>query len=191
MNGLNSDSSKSTIFATAFPAPGMEPQWEQAIGELIRASSTFPGYQGSIVLRPDSPEQPHYRVITRFDTTANMRRWYDSDQRREKISHLEPLQRQPAEIQHLTGFETWFTPPADSLTATAPPKCKMFVIVWFAVYATVLPVIAILKPWTTSLPSLLASALLAAITVAMMTWIVLPFLTWLFKAWLYPHRQEQ
>lgn len=187
----NHADSKATIFATAFPAPGKEPQWEQAIGELIRASSTFPGYQGSIFLRPDSPEQPYYRVITKFDTTENMHHWYDSQQRQEKVSRLEPFQRQPAEIQHLTGFETWFTPPADSPTATAPPKHKMFVIVWLAVYATVLPVIAILKPWTTTLPKLLASALLAAITVAMMTWIVVPFLTWLFEAWLYPSHQEQ
>lgn len=182
--------SKATIFATAFPAPGKEPQWEQAIGELIRASSSFPGYQGSIFLRPDSSEQPHYRVITKFDTTQNMRRWYDSQQRQEMVSQLEPFQQQPAEIQHLTGFETWFTPPAGSLTST-PPKYKMFVLVWLAVYATVLPVIAILKPWTTTLPKLVASALLAAITVAMMTWLVLPFLTWLFKDWLYPSRQEQ
>lgn len=191
MSGLNSDSSKATIFATAFPAPGKEPQWEQAIGELIRASSTFPGYQGSIFLRPDSPERPHYRVITKFDTTENLRRWYDSEERQEKVSRLEPLQRQPAEIQHLTGFETWFTPPADSLAISTPPKYKMFVIVWLAVYVTVLPAIAILKPWTTELPQFFASALLAAITVAMMTWFVLPFLTWLFNAWLYPRRQEQ
>tara|TARA_R110002072_G_scaffold284006_1_gene447790 strand:- start:11286 stop:11870 length:585 start_codon:yes stop_codon:yes gene_type:complete len=188
---LKPANSKATIFATAFPAAGKERQWEQAIGDLIRASSACPGYLGSIVLRPDSPEQPHYRVITRFDTTENMRRWYESDERQEKVSHLEPLQRQPAEIQHLTGFETWFTPPADRLTTAAPPKYKMFVIVWLAVYTTVLPVITALKPWTTFLPNLLASAVLSAITVSMMTWIVLPFLTWLFKAWLYPSPLEK
>ena len=182
---------KATIFATAFPAPGKERQWEQAIGDLIRTSSTFPGHQGSIVLQPESPDQPHYRVITKFDTPENMRRWYESDERREKVSHLEPLQRLPAQIQHLTGFETWFIPPGEDVTITQPPpKYKMFIIVWLAVYATVLPLIAILKPWTTSLPSPLASALLAAVTVAMMTWIVVPFLTWFAKGWLYPNQNR-
>ena len=174
-----------TIFATAFPAPGKERQWEQAIGDLIRTSMSFPGHQGSMVLRPDSADQPHYRVITRFDTTENMQRWYNSEERRERVSHLEPFQQQPAEIQHLTGFETWFTPPAANSFNATPPKYKMAIVVWIAVYLTVLPLIATLRPLFDSLPPLVASAILAAISVASMTWIVLPALTWLFRGWLY------
>lgn len=52
-------------------------QWEQAIGDLIRTSMTFPGHQGSIVLKPESADRPHYRIITRFDTTENMQRRFD------------------------------------------------------------------------------------------------------------------
>lgn len=174
------------IFATAFPAPGKERQWEQAIGDLIRTSMTFPGHQGSIVLKPESADQPHYRVITRFDTMENMQRWYGSAQRREKVSHLEPLQMQPAEIKHLTGLETWFTPTEVLGSVATPPKYKMAIVVWIAVYLTVLPLIATLKPWFGSLPPLVASAILAAISVASMTWIILPALTWCFRGWLYP-----
>ncbi len=182
----NDQASRATIFATAFPAPGKERQWEQAIGDLIRTSMSFPGHQGSIVLKPQSADQPHYRVITRFDNVDNMRRWYDSAERREKVSHLEPLQQQPAEIQHLTGFETWFTPPNAIGSDATPPKYKMAIVVWIAVYAAVLPLIATLKPMTVNLPPLVAGAILAAISVAMMTWMVLPALTWVFRGWLYP-----
>ena len=95
-------SSHATIFATAFPAPGKEREWEQAIGELLRTSMSFPGHQGSMVLKPESEDQPHYRVITRFDTLDNMRRWYESDERREKVSHLEPFE------QHVSArFDNW------------------------------------------------------------------------------------
>lgn len=182
-------SSHATIFATAFPAAGKERQWEQAIGELIHTSMSFPGHQGSIVLKPESADEPHYRVITRFDTLENMRRWYESDERHEKVSHLEPFEQQPAEIQRLTGFETWFTPPdAAAPLVRTPPKYKMAVVIWIAVYVTVLPLIAVLKPLTASLPPLVASAILAAISVASMTWVVLPSLTWLFRSWLYPKR---
>ncbi|MCO8120976.1 antibiotic biosynthesis monooxygenase [Stieleria sp. TO1_6] len=188
----NGHRSKATIFATAFPAAGKERQWEQAIGDLIRTASTFPGHQGSIFLRPESSDQTHYRVITKFDTVENMQRWYNSDERQEKVSQLEPFQQQPAEIQHLTGFEPWFTPPGDApALVAAPPKYKMFVVVWIAVYATVLPLIGVLKPMTVSLPKLASSALLAAITVAMMTWIVMPLLTWLLSSWLYPSNQPR
>jgi len=182
----NDQASRATIFATAFPAVGKEQQWEQAIGDLIRTSMSFAGHQGSIVLKPESENQKHYRVITRFDTVENMRRWYDSVERQEKILHLEPFQQQPAEIQHLTGFETWFTTAKTSGFVEPPPKYKMFVVVWIAVFCAVLPLIATLKPMTASLPPMLASALLAAISVASMTWVVLPSLTWVFRGWLYP-----
>jgi len=178
--------SRATIFATAFPVAGKERQWEQAIGELIRTSMSFTGHQGSIVLKPDSAGQPHYRVITRFDTVDHMQRWYDSSERQEKVSQLEPFQEHPAEIQHLTGLETWFTPPGSFDAGATPPKYKMAVVVWIAVYCTVLPLIATLKPMLGWLPSLVASAILAAISVASMTWLVLPALTWVFRGWLYP-----
>lgn len=179
--------SHSTIFATAFPASGKERDWEQAIGDLMRTSSTFPGYLGSIFLRPMSSSQPHYRVYTKFDSDESMQRWYNSEQRLERVSRLEPFEQQPAEVQHLTGFETWFTLVDDGLISAAPPpKSKMFFVVWLAVFGTVLPLIALLRPLTASLPNLVASAVMSAISVAMMTWIVLPALTWLFKGWLYP-----
>jgi antibiotic biosynthesis monooxygenase (ABM) superfamily enzyme len=182
----NDQALRATIFATAFPTIGKERQWEQAIGDLIRTSMSFAGHQGSIVLKPESDNEKHYRVITRFDTVENMRRWYDSAERQEKVAHLEPFQQQPAEIQHMTGFATWFTTPEIDGFTKPPPKYKMFVVVWIAVFFTVLPLIAALEPMTTSLPPLLASALLAAISVALMTWVILPSLTWVLRSWLYP-----
>ncbi|MFG0260847.1 MAG: antibiotic biosynthesis monooxygenase [Novipirellula sp. JB048] len=182
--------SPATILATAYPAAGKEHQWEQAIGELIRTSLSFPGNLGALVLKPNQSSDGYYRVITKFDSRENMQRWYHSEQRREKVAALEPFQSRPADIHHLTGLETWFesTTP-DGLAVPTPPKYKMAVVVWIAVYATVLPLIAYLKPLLGSWPPLLASAVLAAISVAMMTWIILPLLTWGFKGWLYPKRR--
>ena len=184
MENKNAQVSHATIFATAFPAAGKESEWEQAIGELIRTSMSFPGHQGSIVLKPESGERPHYRVITKFDCVENMQRWYDSDERQQKVRQLAPFEDKAAVIQQLTGFETWFTPP-EAGNLTTPPKYKMFVVVWSAVYLTVLPMIALLKPVTASLHPWIAGGLLSAITVASMTWATLPVLSWLFRRWLY------
>ncbi len=176
-----------TILATAYPAAGKEHQWEQAIGELIRTSLSFPGNLGALVLKPNQTGDRYYRVITKFDSAENMQRWHDSDERRVRVEALRPFESRPADIHHLTGLETWFeSTTAEGLAVSAPPKYKMAIIVWIAVYATVLPLIAYLKPWFGALPSWFSSAVLAAISVAMMTWVVLPALTWVFKRWLYP-----
>lgn len=181
----NQDAPHATIFATAFPASGKERQWEQTVGDLIRASNTFPGHQGSTLLKPDPNTTRNYRVLTKFDTDQNMWRWYESDQRHEIVSRLKQFEAQPAEIQHLTGFETWFATPRQSVAQT-PPKYKMAIVVWIAVYGAVLPLVGFLKPKMAHLPTMLGSAVVAAASVAMMTWIVLPCLTWVFKGWLYP-----
>ncbi|MEZ6131285.1 MAG: hypothetical protein R3C59_21630 [Planctomycetaceae bacterium] len=180
----DAQASHATIFATAFPAVGKEAEWEQGIGELIRTSMSFPGHQSSTVLKPESAERPHYRVITKFDCVENMQRWYDSEERQQKVRQLAPFEDKAADIQQLTGFETWFTPPGQGSLAT-PPKYKMFVVVWMAVYLTVLPMIALLKPMTVSLHPWIVGGLLSAITVASMTWVTLPVLSWLFRRWLY------
>ena len=180
----DAQASHATIFATAFPAVGKEAEWEQGIGELIRTSMSFPGHQSSTVLKPESAERQHYRVITKFDSVENMQRWYDSEERQQKVRQLAPFEDKAADIQQLTGFETWFTPPGPGSPAT-PPKYKMFVVVWIAVYVTVLPMIALLKPMTVSMHPWIAGGLLSAITVASMTWVTLPVLSWLFRRWLY------
>lgn len=186
------DGMPATILATAYPAAGKERGWEQAIGELIRTSLGFPGNLGALVLKPSRNGDQHYRVITRFDSVENMQRWYDSDERRDRVAQLQPFESKPADIHQLTGLETWFEMPStDGFASTTPPKYKMAFIVWLAVYGTALPLIGALKPWTVALPGMLASALLSAISVAMLTWVVLPTLTWLFRDWLYPEQTCQ
>ncbi|GAA5508978.1 antibiotic biosynthesis monooxygenase [Novipirellula caenicola] len=176
-----------TIFVTALPKAGREREWEQAIGDLIRTSLSFPGHLGSLVLRPQQSGDRYYRVISKFDSVENMQRWHHSDQRKEKVSRLQPLERKPADIHHLTGLETWFELPHPSGSdSSAPPKYKMAIVVWIAVYAAVLPLVGFLKPYAAPLPSAIGSAGIAAISVAMMTWGIMPFLTWLFQRWLYP-----
>ncbi|WP_372715794.1 antibiotic biosynthesis monooxygenase [Novipirellula sp.] len=180
-----------TIFVTAFPKLGKECEWEQAIGDLIRTSLSFPGHLGSLVLRPQQSGDRHYRVISKFDSVENMHRWHHSDQRKEKVARLQPLEGKPADIHHLTGLETWFElPHHGGCNLTAPPKYKMAIVVWIAVYTAVLPLVGFLKPYTHSLPHAIGSAGIAAISVAMMTWGVMPLLTWLFQRWLYPPGNE-
>jgi uncharacterized protein len=176
-----------TILVTASPAPGLEHQWEQALGELVRASLSFPGHLGTTVLKPMPQGPGQYRIITKFDSAPNMVQWRDSRERQRHIEHIAQFEAKPADIHYVTGLETWFELPHHAEAALPPPpKYKMAAIIWIAVYVTVLPLIALLKPVVSPLPSLLGSAILALISVAVMTWLVMPLLTALFRFWLYP-----
>jgi uncharacterized protein len=176
-----------TILVTASPTPGLEHQWEQALGELVRASLSFPGHLGTTVLKPKAQGPGQYRIITKFDSAEHMVQWRDSTERQRHIERIAQFEAKPADIHYVTGLETWFELPHHAEAALPPPpKYKMAVIIWIAVYVTVLPLIALLKPLVRPLPSLLGSAILALISVAMMTWLVMPALTAIFRGWLYP-----
>jgi uncharacterized protein len=176
-----------TILVTASPAPGLERQWEQALGELVRASLAFPGHLGTTVLKPTAKLPGEYRIITKFDSVGHMANWRDSEERGRHVERITALQARPADIHYVAGLETWFELPQHAeAVLPPPPKYKMAAIIWIAVYFAVLPLIAVLKPLVSPLPSLLGSAILALASVALMTWLVMPVLTAVFRFWLYP-----
>lgn len=179
-----------TILVTVTPAVGKEAAWERALGDLIRASLAFPGHLGTTVLKPESSATRTYRIITKWDSDKHMRRWRDSDERRERVERLAGLQAKPADIQHVTGLETWFDLPhhGEPHAIVPPPKYKMAAIVWLAVYFAVIPMINVLRTATADLPPMISSAIGVTASVVLMTWIVMPVLSWMFRFWLYPAR---
>lgn len=192
MEGADTTFEPATIFVTACPAIGKESEWEEALGELVRASLAFPGHLGTTVLKPVESSERQYRVITKFDNVEHMENWRDSGERQRRVETIEKYQAKPADIHFVTGLETWFELPHHGESSLSPPpKYKMAAIIWIAVYFTVLPLIAILKPIFSPLPAFLGSALLAFASVALMTWIVMPLLTMVFRSWLYPRIAAQ
>lgn len=177
-----------TILVTACPAAGKEAKWEEAMGELVRASLSFPGHLGTTVLKPTAGTDRQYRVITKFENAEQMEGWKDSDERKRRVEQIVKYEAKPANIHFVTGLETWFELPPHGVLSSPepPPKYKMAVIIWIAVYFTVLPLIAFLKPVFSPLPPLLGSAIMAVASVVLMTWIVMPALTTIFRFWLYP-----
>ncbi|MFG0333633.1 MAG: antibiotic biosynthesis monooxygenase, partial [Maioricimonas sp. JB049] len=92
-----------TILATAYPAVGKEAQWEQALGELVRTSLSFPGHLGTTVLKPTVGGGGQYRIITKFDSIENMEKWRDSDERRRRVAQITRYESKPADIHYVTG----------------------------------------------------------------------------------------
>lgn len=177
---------QATLVITAHPAAGSEAEWERRAQETTRAAAGFPGHLGTTVLRPPADSGGSYQIIVRFRTVADLERWRSSPERAHWVAQLQALEAGPRTDVTLSGLEAWFQPPAGAATAAAaPPRWKMAVIVWIAVYLTVLPLLAALRPGLAGLHPLLASAIGTTASVGLMTWVVLPLLSRLFQRWLY------
>jgi len=167
--------------------PGREEEFEDWISGILDAVKEFPGYLGSDVLRPsDAQADNEYSILYRFDHASNLKRWEESDERRRWLDKAEPLVREQT-VRRLTGLETWFTLPARE-GEPAPPRYKMAVVTWLAVFPTVLVIFTLFGPLLNLLPTVLRTLVFTLTMVTLMTYLIMPRMTRLFSFWLYPKK---
>ena len=165
--------------------PGRDQGYEAWFHGITADARKFKGHLGVSTIRPHHHAHPEYVVILKFDCYDNLKTWLESDVRREWIERLQPLIERPEDIQTLTGLETWFTLPNKSMKAP-PPRYKMALVTWLAVFVTISILNRLLVPLLSRLPALLTSLMVTGLTVILLTYLIMPRLTQLFRKWLYP-----
>ena len=168
--------------------PGREQEFEEWTSGILSAANEFPGYLGSEVLRPSDPEDREYKIVFRFDHASNLRAWENSEERRSWLRKSRPLLHEEEKVHVLTGLETWFTLPSKA-GEPPPPRYKMAVVTWLAVFPVVSVIFSLFGQWLNLLPTLLRTLIFTAVMVTLMTY-VMPRMTRLFSFWLYPDRNS-
>ncbi len=178
-----------TAVASRRVKPGREREFEEWVTGIFAAANRAPGYLGSEVLRPgDDPEDDEYRIVFRFDRASNLRAWENSEERRRWLRKSRPLLREEEKVDVLTGLETWFTLPSRA-GEPAPPRYKMAVVTWLAVFPVVAIIFSVFGRWLELLPTLVRTLVFTAVMVTLMTYVIMPRMTRLFSFWLYPDRE--
>lgn len=176
-----------TAVASRRVKDGREEEFEKWTSQILAAANEFPGYLGSEVLRPAEPDDDEYRIVFRFDHASNLERWEGSEERRRLLNEVRPLLHEEEKVQVLTGLETWFTL-ASKPGEPAPPRYKMAVVTWLAVFPLITAIFILFRPVLSQLPFLLRTLVLTLVMVTLMTYVVMPRMTRLFSFWLYPDR---
>ncbi len=174
-----------TVVISRRVKPGCEADFEAFLIGVIAACGQFPGYLGSNIFRPASPDDPEYRVIFKFDRLGNLRRWEMSEERQRWFTQAEALTECPPNIQVLTGLETWFTLPGKA-AIIPPPRYKMALVTWLAVFPLITLISTVLQNQLVQLPIVLRVMIVTAIAVPTMTYLLMPQMTQIFAWWLYP-----
>jgi len=133
---------------------GREQGYEEWFYGIATAVGKFKGHLGVNMIRPRDQAHPEYVAIVRFDHYENLKKWLESDTRREWIERLQPLIEKPEAVQTLTGLETWFTL-SDKPLKSPPPRYKMALITWLGVFITLAILSRLLAPLLFGLPLLL------------------------------------
>lgn len=163
--------------------PGAEPQFEQWAHSFMTTAWRFPGLQGSSVFNFNSTG--NYFVLLRFASQPYLENWRSAPEVLALCQQVDTISSIIDPQQIKTGLETWFAVPSRSVTPAVPPRWKMALVTWLALFPQVV-ILSLLIP--SALPMLIRVALLTAVAVAMLTWLVMPHLSGLLHAWLYAPR---
>jgi uncharacterized protein len=177
-----------TAVASRRVKPGREQEFEEWVSGILAAANGFPGYLGSEVLRPSEHDDNEYKIVFRFDHASNLHAWENSEERHRWLRKSRPLLHEKEKVQVLTGLETWFTLPSKP-GEPAPPRYKMAIVTWLAVFPVVTVIFSLLGNWLNMLPTLVRTLVFTLVMVTLMTYVIMPRMTRLFSFWLYPDRK--
>jgi uncharacterized protein len=173
-----------TAVASRRVKSGSEQEFEEWVSGILEAAAEFPGYLGSNIVRPSDPDDDEFQILFKFDHASNLKRWEESDERHAWLRRVRPLVHEE-NVRVLAGLETWFTLPSRP-GEPAPPRYKMAVVTWIAVFPLATAIFALTQPLLGGLPTVLRTLVFTLIMVSTMTYVVMPRMTRLFSFWLYP-----
>lgn len=174
-----------TAVATRRVKPGREREFEEWVSGILRAAGEFPGYLGSNVIRPSNSDDNEFQIVFKFDHASNLKRWEGSQERRLWLRKSRDLLLEEEHVRVLTGLETWFTLPSRP-GEPSPPRYKMAIVTWIAVFPLATTIFAITQPLLGGLPTVLRTLVFTITMVTLMTYVIMPRMTRLFSFWLYP-----
>ncbi|HZH03597.1 MAG TPA: antibiotic biosynthesis monooxygenase [Myxococcaceae bacterium] len=175
-----------TVVVTRRVRPDLAPAFEAWLHGVAADAMRFEGHLGVHVIRPE-PAASEYTAVFRFRTPAELRAWMESDLRARHFEEAERFWDGAGREERVSGLETWFTLPGQP-AIRPPPRYKIAVVSFFAVYGLLLVVPPVLAPWATDLPPPVQMALTSAVMIALMTYGIMPMLTRLLSRWLYAAR---
>ncbi len=149
-----------------------------------RVLDTLKGFEGFIrreVLDAVPGVQPDTVVTLTFDTRRNLMSWIESDERMEAVADLEALTEGDLTTSIVGGFAGWF-PISD--TTGAIPKWKQAVVVFLALYPTVIFTSYLARWFWPDLNLLVAIFVGNVISIGILTWILMPVVTSKLAGWL-------
>lgn len=179
-----------TAVASRRVKQGHEEEFEDWVVGVTAAAAQFPGYLGSNIFRPSDPDDDEYQIVFGFDHASNLERWQGSEERRRWNEQARDLIHEEPRVRVLTGLETWFTLPSKE-GAPPPPRYKMAVVTWLAVFPLATVVFMLLDPLLGEFSVVLRTLVFTMVMVSLMTYVVMPRMTRLFSFWLYPKQNRE
>jgi uncharacterized protein len=162
--------------------PGCEAEFQAVLKEFFTASFGRVGVHGaSMLVPPSGSPSPEFGILRTFANTRERDDFYASPMFQAWEERIKPLIEGEAVYRELNGLEAWFRSPQNP-----PPRWKMALLTWVAVWPVSMAVPAALNPLSGRMPNFIFAGVAAGGIVLVLTWVAMPLLVKLTKGWLHP-----
>jgi antibiotic biosynthesis monooxygenase (ABM) superfamily enzyme len=186
-NTSTTDKEPATLLYSWEVQPGKEQAFMDWVHGVTEAASRWPGYLGNTTLKPQNNNGLFHSVV-RFDNHEHAEAWLNSPERQEWVNKLKGIAR--VSLTKTSGLETWFELPGNK--NNAPPRWKMVVVTFIAVYPLSLLLNDFVSPHLTHTPLPVRSLVFPLVLPVVLTYFFMPFLTQkVFRHWLYRDAGKQ
>ena len=157
------------------------PDFQALQDKLDTAAKDFDGYLGQELIFEDRKGGTHCTARIQFCSLEQCLEWLDSRIRRQLLSEAEASMG----YQYRSGidrqsFDQWIS----SKAGKNAPVWKINLLVWLALYPSVMMLTLLGQPTLGKLPLPLNMLLSNAITVALTGWFLVPWLSRIYQPWL-------
>lgn len=160
---------------------GHEAEFQAALHDFLRDSFQEHGVHGAnLVLPAPGAAAREYGILRSFATEADRAAFYRSSAFLAWDARARVLTEGEATHRELHGMEAWFRGGGRS----APPRWKMAILTFCAVYLLTLTLTLTIGRWLKSWPLPLGNAVFNVIVVSALTWGVMPLFTQWLRGWL-------
>ena len=158
-------------------------EYERLLGDFASRSLTDPASRGVHLLYPaPGAESCEYGILRSFASAADRDTFYASDFYKEFAARVESMMEEQPTYRELDGLEAWFRESHGAL----PPRWKMAVLTWIAVWPVSMAVPALLGPVLGDrVPPVIGVGIGAAVIVIVLTWAAMPLLVKVARPWLH------
>jgi uncharacterized protein len=159
-------------------------EFEKWLHAIAASAMKFDGHLGVNVIRPPAGSF-EYTTIFRFRTPRELAAWMGSDVRARLLAEAESFWDGEARMRELHGIEAWFTVPDAAAMKAPPPRFKMAIVSFLAVFPLLQVIPRVAAPIVEPLPQVGRVFVVSATMIVSMTYVVMPALTRLLSRWLY------
>ena len=166
----------------------MSPSSNEPSRSLRVSSLAEPGSRGVHCLHPPPGSgSTEYGIVRSFASAADRDAFYETPLYKEWLRRIEPMVDGAPTYRRLLGLEAWFR----HSPGASPPRWKMALLTWVAVWPVSMIVPAIVLPALGAhLPPFLVAGIIAGGIVLVLTWIAMPLLVKAAHRWLHPENRE-